>query len=219
MSAVERGCLLHGLILHGLGTYIAARLGDEEMSRQMLFQRAGLEYEIFLPHRHYESQVAARVLFAASELVGENYEDFLRRYGAFLVPQYLKMYEHSIRFEEGLTVFALLEQLEQLYERLRPDSSRSPLISLQVMSRRKAFVHLRSHELGIPKVCQLAAGAFNGIGTRCEQRLMVKHTTCVDRSHTHCTFELRPHIKSSTALPQVKKILDGLNGDDSEDDG
>ncbi len=204
---------MHGLLLLHLKQYIGQKHPEDE-AWDLLFQRARIEFVVFTPMTNYPPMIAARVLCAAAELRDEDIPTFLRGYGRYLFPELMKVYGSSFHYTNHPgDVFQLLQQMEVFYKRIRASGVMDPpRFMFEKESQRKATLHMRSSLDDIfPQICQLGHGMLDAAADHFGQRMGVKQVACVSSGDPFCSFELRPRIKSSSALPRVMEIL---NGDD-----
>lgn len=208
---------MHGILLLHLKPFIGEKL-DEEDAWSLLFQRAGVPHTVFLPYEQYDKMLSARVIYAAAELRSEDIRTFLRGYGRVIFPALLRMYGHTFRLPQSGKLFAMLEQIDGVYARMRGTGMTDPpRMVFDRESHRKGVLHFRSDSDGmIPEICELAHGMIEGATQEFGEQVGVKHTDCVLTGARFCSFELRPRIKSSTAFPRVEQILNGRD-DESED--
>jgi len=209
---------MHGLFLLKLRPYIAEKLLHEEEGWNLLFQRAGVEYTVFVPQNHYEARVVARLYYAAAELRSEDYTQFLQGYGRYIVSDLIQMYAHLFSFD-GLTTFDLLHRLEDVYKRYRDQRVMDPpRINFDEASKRKGILYYRSSHEEVPGLCHMAHGMLLGAADFVNQRIAIHQTECVDEGSPVCAFELRPLHRGSSSFQKVRVILNE-SSEDSEDDG
>jgi hypothetical protein len=81
---------LHGIIFSEMKKYADARLGAHAWPR--LLDRAGLALRIYVPTDEYPDDEAARLVAAAAAAAGLPAGAVLEDFGAFMVPDLMRLY-------------------------------------------------------------------------------------------------------------------------------
>lgn len=151
---------MHGFIILEFEKFIFTAHGFP-VWRQIV-QEAGLEGQEYTAAASYPDEEIYALMKSAVEVTGTEKELMLRRFGAYLVPNLLRVYKAYL--DPTWTVMDLLEHAEKTMHasvRLHDSSKTPPILEVQRVSPREVVIDYRSPR----KLAALAVGILEGIAT------------------------------------------------------
>ena len=85
---------MHGVIISNLKKYVEEKLGGDAWDT--LRDKAGLTGKAFIPSSIYPHSDVEDVLAAAVEVTGQDRDEILNDFGAWVIPPLMKMYRAFI---------------------------------------------------------------------------------------------------------------------------
>ncbi|HEV8486504.1 MAG TPA: heme NO-binding domain-containing protein [Blastocatellia bacterium] len=177
---------MHGIIFAELKKYVITKLGDQAWDN--LLNESGIGTKIYLAFQTYPDQEAVALISTASKVTGESIPAILEDFGEFITPDLMAMYNHLIKPE--WRTLDLIEHTEETIHhlvRIRQAGAQPPALHCSRADTDEVVITYSSPR----KMCALAVGIAKGVAKHYNERITVKHTTCMLEGSSSCNISIK----------------------------
>lgn len=172
---------MHGIIFAQLKKYVEVKHGADAWQR--VRDAAGLKTRVYLTVQKYPDEEVKALVGAASKLTGQPPELILEDFGAFVVPELVRMYRALIPSE--WKALDLIEQTESRIHkvvRMNDADASPPHLSVRRLSPTSLVVDYRSRR----GLCAVAKGIARGVGAHYNEPLLIEERRCMHSGAPAC---------------------------------
>lgn len=177
---------MHGIILAELKKFSDANLGPHNWGR--VLSRAGLSNRTYLPTAEYPDEEVAKLVTAASQMLGLPERDVLEKFGAFIVPDLLRLYGALI--DPAWRTLDVIEHTEHAIHRvarLKNPEVKPPELVTSRPSPDEVHVEYRSAR----RMCPIARGIVRGLSDHFGEEVIIAEPTCMLDGGSWCDLQVR----------------------------
>lgn len=177
---------MHGIIFSELKKYADARLGARGWDK--LLQRSGIGPRVYLPTQEYPDEEAAQIVAAAATIVGISAGAVLEDFGAFIVPDLMRLYGALV--EPAWRALDVIEHTEAVIHRvvrLRNAGAKPP----ELLVSRTAPDHVVITYASARRMCGIARGIVHGLAAHYGDAVVVTEPSCMLEGAPACSIEVR----------------------------
>lgn len=177
---------MHGVIFAELKKYVDDRLGESGWPK--LLEEAGFAGRIFLPVTTYPDADAVTLVTAAVKITGLTADAILEDFGAFMVPDLVKMYGHLL--DKGWKTLDVIEHTEEtihMVVRSRNPGAAPPELHCSRPSKGEVVITYGSPR----RMCAIAKGIARGLAAHYGESVRVSESACMHKGDPHCRISVR----------------------------
>jgi hypothetical protein len=180
---------VHGLIHVELQRFVETNHGREAWSA--VLAKAGIEDPMYNALSIYPDEEIVRIVDAAVALTGASEADLLEAFGAFLVPQILRVYGALVKPNwRTLDVIEHTEETMHRAVRLRQRDAAPPRLRVERVSENEVSIVYESPR----KMCALARGLVRGIAAHMREQVTISELRCMHRGDAHCAITVKREV-------------------------
>ena len=177
---------MHGVIFVELKKYVDNKVGDGAW--QALVEKSGVATSMYMAMRTYDDAELVALVKTASDVTGIPVPALLKDFGAYIVPDLLKMYRSFMRPEwRTLDVLERTESHVHTSVRKMTKGAMPPFLTCTRTAPNEVVIQYRSAR----KLCPVAEGIIDGIATHYGERVVTSHDKCMLRGDGECEFTVR----------------------------
>jgi hypothetical protein len=174
---------MQGIIFAELKKFADTALGPDAWPA--ISASAGFPHASYLATQTYPDEQLIALVGAAVRLSGMPAPQLLERFGAFIVPDLMRVFGAFVKRE--WTALDLLENTESVIHRavrLRDTQASPP----QLRIRRVSPTEVRIEYASPRRLCAVAKGIMQGVALHYGEALAISETTCMHSGAQHCTL-------------------------------
>jgi hypothetical protein len=177
---------MHGVIFVQLKKYVETKVSSEAW--RTLLVNAGVPGKLYMALLAYEDAELVTLVQTASTMTGTPAPVLLKDFGAFIVPDLMKMYRSFMRPEwRTLDVFEHVESTIHTKVRTMTKGAMPPFLE----SRRTAPDQVTIWYGSPRRLCPVAEGLIEGIAAHYGERIALEHATCMHRGDARCELRVK----------------------------
>jgi predicted hydrocarbon binding protein len=177
---------MHGMIFAELKKYVHRSFG--EAAWQKISQKAGVTRMSNLATESYPDEELFALIDAAVELSNVPRAELLPQFGAFMVPDLMKVFGAFV--DHRWKAMDMLEHTESVIHRavrLQDEKAAPPKLRITRDSPDRVTIVYTSPR----RLCAVGVGIIEGVGTHYGESLNVTQTTCMLQGASKCTLVVR----------------------------
>jgi hypothetical protein len=177
---------MHGVIFVELKKYVDTKVGADAW--RPLVDKAGVPNKMYMAMRSYDDAELFSLVQTASTMTGTPAPVLLRDFGAFIVPDLLKMYRAFMRPEwKTLDVLQYTETHVHTQVRAMTKGAMPPFLTCTRTSPTEVRIQYQSAR----KLCPVAEGIIDGIAANFNEKVSIGHDTCMLRGAKECDLRVK----------------------------
>lgn len=172
---------MHGIVMNQFQAFAADLLGRGEWAA--LAAGVGAPAEGYRVTEVYPDRELTALVLRVSQAAGLTLAALLERFGAFIAPALLRVYEPLVRPEwRTLDVIEHTEETIHTVVRRRMEGATPPALSARRASPARVEVDYRSER----RMCALAEGIARGLAAHFGEEVRVSQPECMNRGDARC---------------------------------
>jgi len=172
---------MHGIIFKELESFVEAGFGKEAWPG--LLQESGIGPKIYLPVQAYPDEEIVSLVATASKVTGIGADELLEKFGAHLVPTYLKLYGHLL--DKSWRTLDVIENTEETIHKVvrlkNPGAAPPALVARRVSDTRVDITYTSKR-----RMCAVARGICNGVAAQFGEKITIDEPRCMHRGDNSC---------------------------------
>jgi hypothetical protein len=165
---------MHGLVFNQLQKYVTIKLGSDAW--QKLLAGAGKHGSVYLTSSAYPDADLIGLVVTACKMTNRPAAALLEDFGAFLVPDLVKVYGRAIKPEwRTIDLFENTESNIHTVVRLREPAATPPQLVMNRTGPKSITLTYSSPR----KLCALGKGIARGIAAHYHEQLQIAETACM----------------------------------------
>lgn len=178
--------LMHGVIFVELKKYVDAKVGGDAW--RALVETSGVPTKMYMAMRTYDDAELVSLVQTASSMTGTPAPALLRDFGAFIVPDLMKMYRAFMKNDwRTLDVLQYTESNIHAQVRQMTKGAMPPFLTCTRTSPTDVMIRYSSPR----RLCSVGEGIIDGIAAHFGEKVVQRHDKCMLRGAAECEMGVK----------------------------
>lgn len=176
---------MHGVIFVELKKYVDAKVGGDAW--RTLVEKSGVPTKMYMAMGSYPDAELISLVQTASSVTGTPAPELLHDFGAFIVPDLMKMYRAFMKPAwRTLDVLQYTESSIHTQVRAMTKGAMPPFLTCTRTSPTEVVIQYKSAR----KLCFVGVGIIDGIADHFGEKIAQRHDKCMHRGDAECEMRV-----------------------------